>query len=360
MDGDGDLDFVHCGLTSQAGAVTRIVENRGNDRFVNANIPLTGLARNASAEWGDFEGDGDLDLLIHGDNGDDGIFGGTGEVIVYRNDGPTSLFNRTPRFEKVSPADFTIGSGYTSTQWVDWDGDGDLDIHAMAGHPDLVFGGASNIFTYSGDQFERLFVEIVWHRLERPESAWADIDGDGDLDLVTTGLERVGWPNSSLQSRTTLFLNEGGGAFRKKNPSGLPGLSHHDVFQIPPPSLNPAALESNPTMLIDDFNGDSRPDLFLLGLTLPNQSGGLYINHLQSERPAPPDKQPAIITSIHRNAAGIPELEFTGTPGWQYRIEASGDLQTWVSVGRGTETSLGVFVYRDLRPKARKTYYRVN
>ena len=60
---DGDLDIVLIG-SYEAG----IYLNQGNDSFVEANVPITGVysAWNRSVGWGDVNGDNDLDILLIG------------------------------------------------------------------------------------------------------------------------------------------------------------------------------------------------------------------------------------------------------------------------------------------------------
>jgi hypothetical protein len=74
-DGDGDLDLVISG-SALTGSDTTVWKNTGGT-FANINTTLT---LSGSAAWGDYDGDGDLDLLINGQ--------------LVRNDGST--FNTPP------------------------------------------------------------------------------------------------------------------------------------------------------------------------------------------------------------------------------------------------------------------------
>src|SRR5580765_8877101 len=61
-DGDGDLDVLVAGLGSHDIPFTTIYKNTGGT-FTNSGIVIQGLSR-ATAAWGDFDGDGNLDLAM--------------------------------------------------------------------------------------------------------------------------------------------------------------------------------------------------------------------------------------------------------------------------------------------------------
>src|ERR1700675_1832680 len=79
-DGDGDLDVLVAGLGSHDIPFTTIYKNTGGN-LTDSGIVLPGLAR-ATAAWGDFDGDGDLDLAMTGLNSS-----GIPTTRIYRNDG---------------------------------------------------------------------------------------------------------------------------------------------------------------------------------------------------------------------------------------------------------------------------------
>ncbi|MDP7281040.1 MAG: FG-GAP-like repeat-containing protein, partial [Candidatus Poribacteria bacterium] len=96
--------------------------------FVNENGGLIDQASSKgsrdggeSSSWGDYDGDGDPDLLVTR------TAGAPTSDRVYRNDGGTFVEKRS-----------SIGLSYSTfgrrSGWVDYDGDGDLDLHVLAGH----------------------------------------------------------------------------------------------------------------------------------------------------------------------------------------------------------------------------------
>jgi hypothetical protein len=114
-DGDNDLDILLTGfdihLTNQAKLYR-------NDNGIFTDIPLNpDMSRTASgaAKWGDYDNDGDLDILITGQNGDNPL-----KLAVFQNNGQG-------QFEELIDTSFeTLGIGFAS--WGDYDYDGDLDI----------------------------------------------------------------------------------------------------------------------------------------------------------------------------------------------------------------------------------------
>ena len=65
-DNDGDLDLLITGASS-SGYVANLYENdTGN--FVNSSTILERMS-NGDVEWGDYDNDGDLDLIMSGSNG---------------------------------------------------------------------------------------------------------------------------------------------------------------------------------------------------------------------------------------------------------------------------------------------------
>ena len=113
-DNDGDLDILLAGQDSTIDDTTIIYRNNGDDTFTaQTGISLAGIA-GGSAVWGDYDNDGDLDILLAGFS--------HGEVVskVYSNGGNNSFTEQT--------GIFLTGVYMGTASWVDYDNDGNLDI----------------------------------------------------------------------------------------------------------------------------------------------------------------------------------------------------------------------------------------
>jgi hypothetical protein len=110
-DDDGDLDILLSGVAGITGPyTTEVWRNDGGGSFALASSAPTGIIE-SSVAWGDY--DDDLDILLSGHTG-------SGPVTeVWRNAGGDSF----------TPVGATLaGVYYGSAAWGDYDNDGDLDI----------------------------------------------------------------------------------------------------------------------------------------------------------------------------------------------------------------------------------------
>ena len=179
LDGDGDDDML-LGEWRDRMAYYRNDGRRrsGRDKLIprwtlvdSAAATLT-RGRNTTPTLGDLDGDGDLDLIV-GES--------SGALNYYRNDGGSSA----PDFQLVSDEfqDIDVGRRSVPTL-VDLDGDGDLDLAVGSEISGL------RLFLNEGTRREPVFVETEPFGPEVPAfttPVFADIDGDGDHDLVTGG-----------------------------------------------------------------------------------------------------------------------------------------------------------------------------
>jgi hypothetical protein len=118
-DVDGDLDILISGYDG-TNRQLRVYTNNGNGTIDSAQIEVDGLnggLQDGGASWGDFDNDGDLDILVSGTDGTNR------EIRVYKNNGNGSF--DSAEF-KVDGANGGIQDG--TTAWGDFDADGDLDI----------------------------------------------------------------------------------------------------------------------------------------------------------------------------------------------------------------------------------------
>ncbi|MCB0079596.1 MAG: VCBS repeat-containing protein, partial [Caldilineaceae bacterium] len=194
-DNDGDLDILLTGYyyVSSGGHhyyVAKVYRNDGGESFTDINAALIGVDA-GSVAWGDCDNDGDLDILLTGYTGSASI------SKVYRNDGGGT-------FTDIGAA--LPGVRYSSVAWGDYDNDGDLDI--------LLTGNASSfVASVYRNEGEGVFTNInaaltgVWWG----SVAWGDYDNDGDLDILLTGCTRYNYGCTGYTAK--VYRNEGEGIF---------------------------------------------------------------------------------------------------------------------------------------------------
>lgn len=207
FDNDGDPDLVICGL-SAAGRITKTYRNTGGTLAELIQFPpLIGVDNEGSGPlaWGDYDGDGDLDLAVAGTTD-------TGRVTrVYRNDGTGQLTEDTSQS--------LTGLSSASLAWGDYDRDGDLDLLAMGWD-----GSAYRTILYRNHPQGTLSSVSLAGMLGLAVGSadWADWDGDGDPDLVITGTD-------GTSPRIRFYRNEPTGTLIDDGDHGLPPVALSDV-----------------------------------------------------------------------------------------------------------------------------------
>ena len=114
---DGYDDFALTGLNSSQELITYVVANSFNQFTVQ--YILQGVYYGKPA-WGDYDADGDLDLLVAGQSSTVGQLGSEPKTILYyQQDDGSFAIDQTLSIDSV---------GISFTQWGDYDQDGDLDL----------------------------------------------------------------------------------------------------------------------------------------------------------------------------------------------------------------------------------------
>jgi len=193
-DNDGDLDVLITGTTNNiaSGAISRIYRNDGGT-FTNSGVALRNVFHSKAA-WGDYDRDGRLDILLAGEASSPGT-----NTLIYRSLGPAGYTN----------AETLQGTRRAAVAWGDFDRDDELDL-AVAGATNISGGDRSWSGTYyrtSGDNFALGFSPLA---VFDGAVAWGDFDNDGGNDLVVSGNDE-GFMVAAIYRHTTAvsFVNAG-------------------------------------------------------------------------------------------------------------------------------------------------------
>ena len=166
-------------------------------------LPLTDVY-GASVDWGDYDNDGDLDIVITGYSISEHI------SKIYRNDGP-NIFTEQP----IS----LTGAGYGSVKWGDYDNDGYLDLILS-----VAFSGGSPrtiIYRNNGDNTftEKTGTGFILAGVSSSSVAWGDYDNDGDLDII------INWYDIRYDHISKIYKNNGNNTFTEQTSISLTGVN---------------------------------------------------------------------------------------------------------------------------------------
>ena len=265
-DNDGDLDIL------LAGSNVAIYRNDAGT-FVDIEAGLAS-AYGGSVAWGDYDNDGDLDILLTGYDGS------AYTSIVYRNDAGS--------FTDISAG--LQGRTYSSAAWGDYDNDGDLDILLLGSGSGTVYRNDDGIFTGTD-----AFFSSYTHG--KGAAAWGDYDNDGDLDVLVTDQ----YPNSFI------YENDGG-SFTEAVP--LPGVYDAEVAW-------------------GDYNNDGDLDLLFTGYTGSTRYTVLYENN------------EGVFSGHYVGSTGLTDVEDASVAWGDY--DNDGDLDILLSGWTGSSTFARVY-----------------
>ncbi len=170
VDNDGDLDVFITGMNSSGNPVAEL-HIRGASGFALSSSAFTAVSKSA-ADFGDYDGDGYLDLIVSGQSNS------TGPVLsttIYTNGGDGSF-----TASSISITDSFDGD----VKWIDLDNDGDKDL-VQTGVTGA--GTSASVWINDGTTLTEAYVGNI-AGLSRGNISYGDFDGDDDLDLVLNGL----------------------------------------------------------------------------------------------------------------------------------------------------------------------------
>jgi FG-GAP-like repeat len=226
-DNDGKLDIVLTGLQANGIAVCQIWRNLGNGSFTNINAGLPGVYL-SSAAWGDFDGDGKLDLLVTG-------MLNTGVPIskLWWNAGEGSFLEIDAGLPGVEQG---------AVAWGDFDNDGRPDI-LLTGVDEFGYAIAGVYWNTGYGYFYDINAGLpgVWHS----SVAWGDFDNDGRTDILLMGFINNPVNNPTNTPILQVWRNQDNWTFVNFD-AGFPELL-------------------NGTAVFGDYDGDDKLDIFITG-----------------------------------------------------------------------------------------------
>jgi len=296
IDGDGDLDaFVGQSNGGQADGFTKFFENTGTatapvfaERF--SSFGLGYAAGNSHPDFADLDGDGDFDAFV----GE-----GSGLTIYFENTGTANA----PAFAATNVGGLTDVGWLASPAFADLDGDGDLD--AFVGQASGLTFFFANTGTASAPDFAQGTVGAFGLADVSDEAApaFADLDGDGDLDAFV---------GHGYYDGSVAFFANGGTATAPAfgTPSSNPfGLA--DVGMQPHPALV-------------DIDGDGDLDAFV----------GQYDGAMQFFANTGTASAPAF-AAPSTNPFGLASVDAPAAPAF-IDLDGDGDLDVFVGEGGGS------------------------
>lgn len=279
VDGDGDLDLLMTGrLNAESNPETHLFLNDGNGVFTNSNEQFVGVI-NSSIFWQDIDQNGFSDVLISGVTSDGNVV----TKVYLNNEGTfTDAELILPAYTDgmISPADF--------------DNDGDIDL-LVAGDTGTAYTTA--LLVNNGNQsFEPLSFQFIGY--SKASAAWGDFNADGFLDFIiagelqdgtisTTVYQNIGGNSFFVKEGTFQGIIDGAVAFADLDVDGdldilisgytnsdktthFTGLYHYNSLDFElfysvenPPSKILATEASKSSLQLGDYDNDGDPDVLL-------------------------------------------------------------------------------------------------
>lgn len=310
LDGDGDLDLFFSGNGFGIGAFAHIYLNDGLGEFTQLANPALPEFLGRGAAIADVDDDGDLDILISAQDANDDFI-----ADVYLNDGNAN-------FTPSANADFTPVK-FAAIAFIDVENDGDADVIISGTQADdsalttlYLNDGSGNFSMDTNTNFEQLSADDV---------DVADTDNDGDLDILMSGL------TDASGVRTILYINAGNGTFNalaaglQETFAGTNAIADLDndgdqdlviigsqegglpnIFNIVYENLGNNEFVETDTIggeyiaacVVDDFNGDGLVDIIIQGFV---DNTNFYWNNTPIL--STPDAQSNVQVTLYPNPA---------------------------------------------------------
>ncbi|MFN2251144.1 MAG: CRTAC1 family protein [Anaerolineae bacterium] len=280
IDGDGYDDLI---AHNHSGPVTQgtqrfehvIYHNNGDMTFTDVSAESgLGDVQAAFFAFGDVDNDGDEDVFAGLDTPDHPEPEHTHQILL--NDGSGHFTPKPNSGVEAALGRQTAGNAV----FADVDGDGDLDLYVGNGH--TGYNVADQLFIGAGDgTFKNESLRLVGRGFGGTSSPSdgsmaCDFDNDGDLDIFVAV---YGVSNSGAQN--LLWINDGEGYFQDKaverGVASLPGGNYYrsdmDQGRKPEPNKGPGEYIGGNGFGVDciDFNNDGYMDILMADISHPTE-----------------------------------------------------------------------------------------
>lgn len=282
---DGHPDLLMTGSGPDLDGVgARLYLGNGDGTFERANADLMGLER-GSISAADVNGDGHPDVLLTGQDEERNK-----HTKLYLGDGTGSFIDADAGLQGVA---------FGSSSIADVNGDGHPDL-LISGNSDngritkLYLGTGNGTFSEANASLKGVYDS---------STSIADVNGDGNLDLLITGAD------ATLDPTTTLYLGNGDGTFPEANA---------DLTDV-----------SDGSTSIADVNEDGRADLLVTG----NRTATLYLGGPNGAF----QKADAGLTGVRYSATSITD------------VDTDGDLDLLIAGNDGLHSPTRLYVNRTVQ-----------
>ena len=199
VNNDGDADLLITGETSSGFGsqtiVTEVYLGNGDGTFTPANASLTGIDEGAAA-IADVNNDDNDDLILTGNTSTSTSGFGTPSTILY-------LSNGDGTFDETSTSVTDVFESAVATGDVDADGNVDVLVSGNGG-TGLFFGNGDGTFTAANATPSNF-------ALLQGAASIADIDGDGNQDFFVVGKRPL-----QASTRATIYYGDGNRGFTEE------------------------------------------------------------------------------------------------------------------------------------------------
>ncbi len=348
-DDDGLLDlYVTCSQTQGM-----LYRNLGAGQFAATSFRGPAITC-LEAEWVDFDGDNDLDLVIN-------PFAFATGVVVYQNDGGGQLVPMTAA--EIGDLATDTAENSVVMSWGDFDNDGDLDLYRVAGRVDMpsavwVPGTGRLYVNLGGGRFARMLAgsPTTGNHIAPGTAGWADFDNDGFLDLIgdktsetaspvyRNNLPQTGnadhWLKVQCEGRVT---NRDAVGAKVRVKASIDGQERWQLRQIG---------RSWGGVLTAHFGLGDAAKVDMLRVEWPSGVVQEY-NDVAVNQSLTIKEPPRLVST------GPTSFEVRCWPGMQFAVEASFDLKTWTGVGSVANVN-GTATFSDVAPaEGTCRFYRV-